>query len=106
MAEKFLGISFRSEHHKRHFILSMVALAISIGVFSIFVLVRQYSGLVWFLSFMTLCYGGISLEALVRTNGGVFNAKVWSVDCIWFNALMAGIFFLGVIGALVHKTYF
>ena len=102
----FLGIRFRSEHHLRHFLFSMVALGTSAFVFLFFVSVEQYFQLVFFLCVLIVCYLSVALKAAEQTGWGMLNGKMWSVDCIWFNGLMALIFFLGIIGALAHKSYF
>lgn len=96
----FWGLSFRSASHMHWFQMSVVVFALSV-----------LSLLVWFFFFrksndflicpFVMWQLGFAIHvlqppiALIVTRGGTVNGPIYSVDCIWFNALMACIYFLG-----------
>ena len=102
----FLGVMFRSKYHFRHFIVSVVALGISLVAFFVLGGGEEYFTLVFIYSVFGLFFFSLFLQATIETEWGDKNGEVWSKDCIWFNGLMAFIFFLEIVGALAHKSYF
>ena len=100
---EFLGIVFRSAGHVSWFKFTMVMMALSIIVSGGLLIARVYIGpsIVWgchaFPSFL------ISLRAVFATKFGAVNGSVWSVDCIWYNGMLAGIYFFSA--ALCLRFY-
>lgn len=85
---EFLGITFRSSGHLGYFLMNcfVLLLFMVIGLFS-----RRFLEIV--LPAMSLSYVFSSFIALVFTKGKNVVGP-YSPDCVWFNALMAIIFFL------------
>ena len=102
----FLRVMFRSKYHFRHFIVSVVALGISLVAFFVLGGGEEYFTLVFIYSVFGLFFFSLFLQATIEAEWGDRNGEVWSKDCIWFNGLMAFIFFLEIAGALAHKSYF
>ncbi len=91
---EFLGITFRNDDHMGWFIITMTILISTfiIGAVSI-MWAKNYEAprMMW------LAFGWFSaltsLDAVFETRFGTVNGYVYSVDCIWYNALLAGIYF-------------
>jgi len=101
---KFLGIVFRSQSHMEWFQMSMTFLVISLIWYLAALVLSKRSqvvfftpGMLWvmFLGFHVMTMAEALAVVSVRFFKGVpLNGKMFSVDCIWFNALMAFIYVL------------
>lgn len=85
-AVEFLGISFRSEQHLGWFVFSMLIFFISTA--TVFIS-RVNDGRFKLFLVLFLYHCLVSFIAIIITNFGAINSKSVSVDCIWFNGLMA-----------------
>ena len=101
----FLRVMFRSKYHFRHFIVSVVALGISLVAFFVLGGGEEYFTLVFIYSVFGLFFFSLFLQATIETEWGDKNGEVWSKDCIWFNALMTAIYILGIIGTIARASY-
>src|SRR3989344_7554293 len=104
MEIRFLGVLFRSKYHFRHFIVSMVALGISLVAFFTLGDGEEYFPLVFGYFVFALLFFSLFLQATIETEWGDKNGEVWSKDCIWFNALMTAIYILGIIGTIARAS--
>lgn len=84
-----LGYTFRSGGHLVWFFTSMLMLTYVAYARLRYPAVTQMQS--WFILFHAMS----SLQAVISTRFGRYNGRMYSVDCIWFNALMAVV--LGVI---------
>lgn len=92
-AVEFLGITFRSSYHVDWFIMTMTLFGASLLWSVICLLQRCYEGpvMIWFL--LGIVSLATFMSAISQTKFGTINGPVWSVDCIWYNGLLAGIYF-------------
>jgi hypothetical protein len=82
-------LTFRSQEHLKWFIMSMFVFFGSLYVLSI---AHDDVPVFFLFRFCTITYAVVSLFAFVVTEGGKINGDVFSVDCIWFNALMSSVY--------------
>ena len=97
---ELLGITFRSAQHMHWFVLTCFLFVIStLGFFTTRdnLLIRTLS---W--HFLFYYHGFFAVASIVATEGGTINGVTWSVDCIWFNSLMA-VMYLGLYLLLQKK---
>lgn len=96
-AVEFCGITFRSALHLHHFIRMIIVLGASIAWLFLAIYRRHYeesvAGFVAWLCFFGVLSFVASMKAISITKWGVLNGPMWSVDCIWFNALLGTIYF-------------
>ncbi|MBI1957046.1 MAG: hypothetical protein HYS44_01130 [Candidatus Niyogibacteria bacterium] len=90
---KLFGIVFRSSSHMLWFIMTMVLLGESTVVSVICVRIKLYIGPAILFSFLGILSLTISIAAVGVTEWGTINGPKWSADCIWYNALLAGLYF-------------
>ena len=93
---EFIGITFRHAGHLGWFQISMFILLLTMFVISVGIYKKKYSEIytilkAW-LMFMGFFHSIISILAIFLTNFGAITCGDLSSDCIWFNALMAGIY--------------
>ena len=91
----FWEITFRSAQHLGWFIKTLVVFTVTVGWFfvnSIFIRKSITPSLSWLL--MVLVHIVASLVSVVATRFGTVNGSEYSVDCIWFNALVALVYLI------------
>ncbi|MDA2922669.1 hypothetical protein MYX07_05405 [Patescibacteria group bacterium AH-259-L07] len=96
----FWGIEFRNASHMVWFQMSMGFFALGILWFLVWRIIpglkaRTADSLFSALAFWVYAagsHGVASLGAIIETKGGTIITSMYSPDCIWFNALMAGIY--------------
>ena len=98
MGPEHFGVVFRSTSHYGWFLLSAFCFVaiVAWNVLGVFYLAWRkrlndgYPAVLAFPSiFMTLFHVSTSLGAVIFTRFGQINGPIYSVDCIWFNLLMA-----------------
>lgn len=99
------GIEFSSAGHMNWFIFSMICFGISTGWCLITLGIKLIMRLNIKLSSTSLYTTGwalgmtghfwTSIMAIIFTKFGTENGRIYSVDCIWFNALM-GVIYMGL----------
>jgi hypothetical protein len=84
-----LGIHFRSVSHYHWFVGSMILLGLSL-LCSVLEMDKRPVDLMqsWW-HWPVFCHAGTSVTAIFVTHFGQVNGPIYSVDCIWFNALMS-----------------
>jgi hypothetical protein len=93
---QFLGISFRSAVHVYWFLFSKGILVSSVLAFIALVRWRRWRGTgpmpyrVW--EYPLYLHAGVTVLALGWTRGGSMESGSYSPDCIWWNALLAGLY--------------
>lgn len=105
---KFLGITFRSKSHCTHFVGSMHFFAVYVATVALSLFEPQApQGAVTVLFFVFFAiHLLIFMVALWQTDYGRKNGPVYSKDCIWFNAAMAGIYIVFTITAIIAREFF
>lgn len=106
---RFLGITFRSELHCAWFIDSTSFLAVLL-VCAVAVLAsatpKISSVLVVLLGIIAVFYHvSFAVAAVIYTKRGKMNGHIFSRDCIWFNALMAGVYIALCFGVIVIREF-
>lgn len=88
------NIRFRDKHHEHWFLITMFALMISIVIdMTLWLTMRERS--VSFPKSMMAMHAATGTTAFLRTKlQGKVESGAYSVDCIWFNYLMAALYFL------------
>ena len=105
---EFFGIVFRSEQHLHWFFLTLIVFAVVVILLAVFYVIAssaemEYQGK-WMQFSVELCFA-FCFSSLFTTTAAILiaaanflrhmpvNGPVWSLDCIWFNALVAMIYF-------------
>lgn len=94
---EFLGITFRSANHLWRFLLTAFVLVMATAVGIAMIIEKSFYAAAVFWSLLGCIFILVSVDAIQKTNWGAVNGSVYSVDCIWYNALLAGICFSGVV---------
>lgn len=63
-------------------------MVLSIIVSAGLIIARIYVGPIILWVVLATMFFSISLKAVVRTSFGTVNGPEWSIDCIWYNALL------------------
>lgn len=92
-AVALFGITFRSGYHLSWFLITMTLFGASVVCSVICLWQRCYSWPIEIWFFLGIMSLGTSLSAITVTHFGVINGPIWSMDCIWYNGLLAGIYF-------------
>ncbi|MDA2935975.1 hypothetical protein MYX06_02050 [Patescibacteria group bacterium AH-259-L05] len=106
----FWGIEFRSVTHMEWFQTSIEFFVTTILLFmlmGILVKIGQAEPELLFIPVvfwvvLIFFHGLASFAAYIITKGGAINGPAWSVDCIWFNALVAGVY---IVFCLITARY-
>ncbi len=96
---EFLGVSFRSSTHIAYF-LGTASVFINVGlIYAMWMLWGYYRAALG----ASLCLAGLEISvtafAIYATAGGTLNGPLVSVDCIWYNELLARAHLLMAAGA-------
>jgi uncharacterized membrane protein YvlD (DUF360 family) len=92
---EFWGVSFRSVMHMQWFQASVcVSMVCMLLLLLPLILKEDYNPIYNIIpvGFFSSMHFTVFLSAVVLTKGGAVNGNIFSVDCIWFNALMAFIY--------------
>lgn len=93
---KFLGITFRSANHMYWFRLNIIMLGACIIISAILVFLKVWSLAIPILIAFGTTSALTAITAIIVTRFGKENGPYYSKDCIWFNGLLAGIYFAGM----------
>jgi hypothetical protein len=100
----FLGVNFRSTAHLVWFFLSLAAMAMSLPA-AFWPILQRRIGIGpdpnAVLQYPLGAHLGVALLALILTRGGTREYRSYSVDCIWWNALMSA--FYGAIMLVANR---
>ncbi len=94
---EFWGLTFRSASHMHWFQLSVGGFIVSNVWFLLrCIFPREQKIFSFFIPWFCLFWWHVvtSVSAIAITKFGTVNGPRYSVDCIWFNALAAGIYFV------------
>jgi hypothetical protein len=103
---QWMGITFRSQGHLNWFLVCMFIFGITVLAFLIELYLnrkerKSYFVVIGVWQFFGICYVVHSCCAILVTNFGKVNGPIYSTDCIWFNGVVAVIYFLA---AIISKT--
>ena len=93
---KFFGLTFRSAGHVLWFVLSLTGLAVTTLVAVALALYRRVGDggpspiVVWQYPFWS--HFGVGVAAVILTRAGTRQYRSFSIDCIWWNALMTALY--------------
>jgi hypothetical protein len=99
---EFWGIAFKGAHHLRWFQGALVGFIIVSLLVICLSFWNVYCGLYLF-DFLAFVFLIFSLVAVIGTSFGTSNNHMFSIDCIWFNALVALAFVL--LRAIIFLVY-
>lgn len=96
---RLIGIKFRSSGHIVWFIMSCVILLLIVFIYFLTYKVEGQLSFRYFpTGFVMVYHGSVFVTATFATRFGKINGLTYSVDCIWFNALMVAVHFLAFKG--------
>ena len=93
MKYEFLGIVFRSELHMMWFELTVGVLVLATIILCGFLFFKSYEFPIFIFGSLGVAFLCVSITSVGMTRFGTVNGENWSVDCIWYNALLSVIYF-------------
>lgn len=105
---RFIGITFRSESHCAWFVASMFFFAVFVAIIALFLFVPQMpkGAVIIPCSMLFGFHLPTAAVALWQTDYGRKNGPVYSKDCVWFNAAMAGIYIVFTVAVIIAREFF